>query len=72
MGKRRISRRQFLEGTGTALTVAAAAPGASRAAGHAGIRRAHGDHAHRQRRAPRGSRSRIAGRWSKRCAITSG
>ncbi len=26
MGKRRISRRQFLEGTGTALTVAAAAP----------------------------------------------
>jgi xanthine dehydrogenase YagT iron-sulfur-binding subunit len=26
MGKRRISRRQFLEGTGTALTVAVAAP----------------------------------------------
>ena len=26
MGKRRISRRQFLEGSGTALTVAAAAP----------------------------------------------
>src|SRR2546430_16085370 len=26
MGKRRISRRQFLEGTGTVLTVAAAAP----------------------------------------------
>ena len=26
MGKRKISRRQFLEGTGTVLTIAAAAP----------------------------------------------
>src|SRR2546423_11325717 len=29
MAKRRISRRQFLEGTGTVLTVAAAAPALS-------------------------------------------
>ena len=31
MGKRTISRRQFLEGSGTALTVVAAAPALQRA-----------------------------------------
>ncbi len=87
MGKRRISRRQFLEGTGTALTVAVAAPalnaqrmrplgtaGATTAAPVAGTTGAPPDHHHASRSTARhaGSRSRIAGRSLKRCAITPG
>ena len=76
MGKRRISRRQFLEGTGTVLTVAVAAPAleAQRrvAVGTAARRRRGRAHARlgppsRSRSTARraGSRSKIAGRWSK-------
>ena len=67
---RKVSRRRFLEGTGTALTVAAVAPSLARRslaakAPNPRRRRPHRDHADRQRHASARCRSRIAGRWSK-------
>ena len=67
--RRRISRRRFLEGSGTALTAVAATPIAARTAGGgAGARAAHADRRHRQRHAAatRGRRSLDAGRSAPR------
>ena len=67
-GMRRVSRRQFLEGTGTALTVAAVAPALRAQPCRSARRRAHDHHADRQRReahAP-GRRSLDAGRGAAR------
>ena len=71
MATRRVSRRQFLEGTGTALTVAAVAPALRAQPSPSAPADAHLHHADRERREAHRSWSKIDGRSSRRCATIS-